>query len=180
MNPIPVQRYLVPEIDYITPEGFTPVDVRSIGGLPHTIRLDTEITLLLVLPNGLAKKWREVDPSLVLSSSSDEKVAVECDPIERVPLILLLKRSDITLCSFPIVAGLRRFLPETGEQEQGIIIELFIKDWEITAGSLIGAGDFGSHISIAWRRADKADNEFKGIPLNPYLEDRLKRTPTKQ
>jgi hypothetical protein len=181
LPPIPVQRYLVPEQMPSIPEGFTPVDDKLLGGLPHRIRLNAALTLVVVVPTGLAATWRDLDPITLVSSSETEFTPTTAEPDQEIgaairsPARIIVRRSGTTIASVPLCAGLQRTVPEGGRQETGMCIELLIRGWDIRAGSLRGLGDFGSYISLAWRRADQAVDFFSPPPVNPYLLPRLEQ-----
>jgi len=179
LSPIPIQRYLVPEVRLAVPDGFRQVDQAILGGLPHTIRLDEEATLVVVAPNGLAVTWRNADPTSVVSQSAGEvePVTVRGDEplgsVERAPARLLMRLGATTVASVPLIVGLQRTIPNNGRSDRGVRIELIILSWDLRAGSLRGVGDFGSHISLAWRRADQAVAHYSTPPINPHLIPRL-------
>ncbi len=176
---IPVQHYLVPESAPAAPEGFTVVDERILNGLPHAIRLDPETRLVLLVPTGLAKSWRDADPEAIVSRSDEGLAPVEAgidDPVgsvERPPARLLLRSGTRTLASVPLVPGLRRCLPDAGLPDSGARVEVVILSWDLRAGSMRGAGDFGSRIALAWRYADRAVERFSTPPPNPNVVPRL-------
>jgi hypothetical protein len=91
----------------------------------------------------------------------------------RLPARLHLQRSGVTIASIPLVAGLRRLLPESGETTSGAPVDVVILSWEIHAGTLCGAGDFGSRIRFAWRLANQAVAFFAALPLNPFAGTRV-------
>jgi hypothetical protein len=177
--PIPVDRYLVPAAKPAAPDGFTPLTSTAQAGLPHTIQLDQGTRLILTVPTGLAGIWRDADPSLVVSCSDEElapSVPHPDDPIgsvDRAPARLLLQIGGATVASLPLVAGLRRIAPDQGRSDVGVRIELVVLSWTITAGSMRGPGDFGTRISLAWRTANRAIDQFSTPPPNPVLVKRL-------
>ncbi len=177
--PIPVQRYLVPEAKPQAPEGFTLVDQPIVGGLPFSLQLDDEYRLVVAMPTGLAATWRDADPTAVVSHSADEVapwIASSGAPVgdaARPPARLVVQRAGATVAAVPLAAGLRRSLPDSGQQDQGVRLELVILSWDLRAGSLRGPGDFGSRLSVAWRRADRAVEQFSTPPVNPHLVARL-------
>jgi hypothetical protein len=124
-----------------------------VGGLPHTIGLDTELSLALVLPSGLAMQWLRADPLAVVSSSAGdgEPHVPDAAPAPRAPLRLLALVRSQPVAAVPLVAGLQRALPDDGGPG-GARLELQILTWELHAGTLRGAGDFGSFVDVAWRR----------------------------
>lgn len=93
--------------------------------------------------------------------------------VERAPVRVLLRRGSSLVASVPLVAGLRRLVPDVGDPALGTVIELALIGWDIRAGSLRGAGDFGSRIDLAWRRADAAVEQFEPPPLSPRVAQRL-------
>ena len=159
MHPIALQRLLTPEPRTLAPAGFTLVDERPTRGLPHRVNLDGTFGLLLVVPTGLATTWRDSKPDEIISRALDERSARPAPESEsrspqgfvtRHPVRLLVLRNGDFLGSVPLVAGLRRSLPESHERI-GAGIELVILDWNIPAGSLRGVGDFGARLLLAWR-----------------------------
>jgi hypothetical protein len=122
-------------------------------GLPHTIALDAETSLVAVLPNGLAVQWLQADPLAIVSSShpeGDPHVPGAATP-PRAPMRLLVLAGSQPLAAVPLVAGLHRTVPDDGGPD-GARLELEILGWEVHAGTLRGAGDFGSFVDFAWRR----------------------------
>ncbi len=177
--PIPVIRYLVAEARPRPPEGFTLVDEPIVGGLPFTLQLDAETRLIITLPNGLGLAWRDADPTSSVSRSDDQLEASgagQSEPIgdaARPPLRILMQRAGTVVASVPLAVGVRRTLPDGGDRDRGARIEIVILGWELRAGSLRGPGDFGSRISLAWRRADQATLSFAPPPVNAHLLQRL-------
>jgi hypothetical protein len=156
---MPILRLLTPETLPLAPSGFTLVDERPTRGLPHRVILDGTFSLILVAPTGVATAWRDANPAEVISQAIDERnarsvpgigAALPNVSIIRYPLRLLLLRNGDFLGSVPLVAGLRRYLPETHESI-GAGIDLIILDWTVPAGSLRGLGDFGARLLLAWR-----------------------------
>lgn len=177
--PIPVSRYLVPEQKPRAPEGFTQLDRAITEGLPFNIQLDAETTLVLVVPNGLAHTWRDADPTAVVTRSDEQLAPHTPEPatpvgdVTRPPARLLARRGGLTVGSLPLAAGLRRYVPDQVQTAGGALLEVLILSWDIRAGSLRGAGDFGSRVSLCWRDAGKAVTQFSTPPLDQYVKPRL-------
>ena len=53
-----VQRLLVPDPPVAGPDGFIRVQERIAGDLPHTIQLLDDVSVMVVVPTGLAATWR--------------------------------------------------------------------------------------------------------------------------
>lgn len=177
MIPIPVAGYLVPEHTSLTPDGFTRVDEPMTRGLPHTITLDRATRATVVLPSGLARAWRDADPGAVVSTSDDEHAAFRPnarvdDSAARAPLRLVVERSNVVLGVVSVAAGVRRFVPDGGT-DRGAAIEIVVIAWDLRAGTVLGPGDFGSRITLAWRIADTGSAEFAPPPINANLARRL-------
>jgi hypothetical protein len=179
LAPIPVSRYLVPQVPLQAPGGFTSVDEKILDGLPHTISLDRATELVLTMPNGVAVTWRDADPAALVSRSTEELSPYTPNPAEpvatvgRAPLRLLVRLNGALAFSLPLRAGQRRIASDAGDPAKGSQIEVYVLFWEIYAGTLRGPGDFGSRISFAWRRSDQAVNHFSDPPPHPYLFPRL-------
>jgi len=173
--PIPITRYLVPDQQPTAPDGFTPVATTITQGLPQTIPLDGTYRLVLVVPTGLAITWRDAAPDTLVTTSDDELAA---QPDHALDFETLLSRCPAQLqvrltaggvaATLPLVEGLRQVVPLGNGR-----LEILCLSWTITAGSMRGAGDFGSRISLAWRYADQPAPTFAPPPLNPYLLARL-------
>lgn len=182
MPSIPVQRYLVPEVTPFVPEGFSRVEEKLTGPLPHTIRLDNQLALVLLIPTGLANTWRDAEAQALVSSSADELAPARPGESEaigglarpKVPLRLLVIRAGLPISSIALTAGVRRRVMDAGVVGQGVNLELIALAWDIRAGNLRQAGDFGSKIVLAWRKADLAVPRYGPVPLNPYVVPRLK------
>lgn len=173
--PIPVQRYLVPPQEPTTPEGFTQVDVRILTGLPYTIPLTGDLQLIVVLPTGLAVPWRDADATAIASSSEAElsvvtpQINFTIGDVTRAPFRLVVQQSRQIIGVVPLAAGCRRVVPDNGSTILGGQIELVILEWDVRAGSVRGAGDFGSRLSLAWRKANQAVEQFSPPPINQRL-----------
>jgi hypothetical protein len=173
MPPVPIARYLVPAAERTAPAGFTAVDDALVAGLPHRVSLTEGLNLVLVVPSGLAQAWRDADPAAVVTESGPERASTPTGgPSEgtghprRAPARLIVESGGATIASIPLVAGLRRHVPDAGDAELATRIELLVLGWDIRAGSLRGPGDFGSRLTLAWRTADRAGDEFS-VPVVP-------------
>ena len=170
-------RFLTPAASTIAPEGFTRVEERLRGGLPHTIALSGDRRLLLIVPNGVPALWRDTDPGVVVSSSAAELQPFAPPPspslgsLSRPPALLLFQVNRTTIASAPLVAGAVQRIPHS---DGPAAVEIVVFDWEIRAGTLRGPGEFGSRIALAWRDAAVASDRFSEPPLNPVF---VKRQP---
>jgi hypothetical protein len=178
MDPIPVLGYLVPPVDLLAPEGFTRLETNLPAGLPATIELDREVSLVLTLPTGLAMPWREVGAADVVATAADDLAPVPMpqpprDPVAEAPLRLQVRRGTTVVASSPLGVGARLRLPDSGDPAAGALVEIVLLDWVVRAGSVRGAGDVGSRLVLAWRRADQAVDQYSEPPVNPYFEPRL-------
>jgi hypothetical protein len=175
--PIPISHRLVPVSVPAVPDGFTIVDEPLASGLPHTVSLTRGLVLVVAVPSGLARAWRDADPAAVVTSSDDEaklpEGAGELGFVGRAPARLFLERGGSTVASVPLAAGLRRTIPDTGDTGQGALVELMLVSWDIRAGTLRGAGDFGSRLRLGWRSANAGNDEFESPALHPRVEQRL-------
>jgi hypothetical protein len=265
------------------PKSFTRMSIQLANGLPMTIDLDVELRLVLLVPNGLAKAWRDAEPTAIVSRSAAEtdahrradlglqapggltavasggggvltsgtyyyevtavgpngeslpseevsapvtgpgKVAVawtavtgadsyrvyrapfpghdqvfygvrtasftdkglagaegpapapppQLGSVDHPPVRVLVQGGASLSASVPLLAGQQRIVSDAGGSEGGAMIELAVVGWDIRAGSLRGAGDFGSRLDLAWRRAGVADDQFEPPPLSPRIAERL-------
>jgi hypothetical protein len=176
--PIPVDRYLVQAQMPPLPDSFTHVRQSLERGLPASLQLDDELSLALYVPTGDAVLWRDADGRAAVSVAGDETKATDAtaveDPVARAPARLVLRRAGQNVAVVPLAAGLRRRLPDHGG-ERGALIEIWIRDFELHAGTLREPGDFGSFIDFGWRRIDRGSNRFALPPLDPRVAERFSR-----
>lgn len=140
---------------------------RITAGLPHSIALDSGVTLGLVAPTGLARYWVRSEP--------DEIVADAKDTSRTVPFRLLLREGARLMGVVPLVLGPARFVGESAQAPPRI--RLVLLDWRIHAGSLRGPGDLGSFVTLAWRRVGAGSREFTAPIARIAVRRRLERQP---
>jgi hypothetical protein len=176
----PIESYLVPAEPSPLPETMTALAEPLAAGLPQTIQLDRDVSLVVVVPSGLAVTWRDAASADPVSSAADELAPAQRDPAAPVgavdraaPRLFVLLRGTL-VASAPLVAGSRRSLPDDGGA-QGQLVELAILGWDIRAGTLRSPGAFGSRLELAWRRSDGAAASFEPPAINPQLRRRLDR-----
>jgi hypothetical protein len=174
--PIPVDRYLVPAQVPPLPDSFTRVRQSLERGLPATLRLDDELSLALYVPLGDAVLWRDADGAAPVLVAGDETASNDAtridDPVARAPARLVLRRAGQNLAVLVVAAGLRRRLPDDGGT-QGALVEIWIRDFQLYAGTLRQLGDFGSFIDFGWRRVDRGADQFALPPLDPRVAERF-------
>ncbi|MET8040933.1 hypothetical protein ABZU25_08710 [Micromonospora sp. NPDC005215] len=179
MPPFPIDRYLLPETPVEVPDGFTEVRQSLTAGLPHRVELGAGVHAVLILPTGLARQWLNTDPLAVVSSSADDLAPRPAPPavlpppalVGRVPLRLVVRQGMRILGSVPLAAGLRRVCPDAGPSTgpAPIVVELLVLGWLLHAGTVRGSGDYGSSLALAWRRADRAVDQFGPPPINEFV-----------
>jgi len=170
LAPGPVQSRLVPPVDPTVPEDASRVEQRLGFGVPQRIRLDEEIELAITVPTGLAATWRDVPVEDLVSASAEQRAPFAAagavvGAVTRAPARLLVLERGEPVAAVPLIAGLRRLVPDAGVESRGARIELAILDWDVRAGALRGPGDAISHVTIAWRRADSGIDEFSTPPI---------------
>jgi hypothetical protein len=168
----PVRARLVPPVVAAVPEGMTRIDQPLTLGVPQRIPLDDQLELALVVPTGLAVEWRDGEPTAELSSSASERVPHIPAPtspvgeLRRPPARLLLLDGGQLAGVVPLVAGSVRRVPSGGEAEVAVRAEVAVIDWDLRSAALRGPGDSLSRVTLAWRRADRAVDQFS-TPLVP-------------
>jgi hypothetical protein len=173
----PIEGHLVPAERPTSPEGMTRLAVPLARGVPQTVELDRDVSLVVVMPTGVAVTWRDADPLAPVSTGGEQFASARSSgqtsapPLNRgAPRALVLLR-DSVVASLPLVAGSRRRGPDDGG-DGGEIVELAILDWELRAGTLRGAGAFGSRLDVAFRRSDSGSARFATPATHPHLADR--------
>jgi hypothetical protein len=177
MAPFPIARYLVPARPPEIPEGATVVSERMLAGLPHRIVVGGDTQLVVVFPTGLGTFWRDAQPTLPVALSTAETdptgSAPASEELDSPRLYLQMRRADRTLGSRPLHAGACILLPDNGGGLTGVQYEVWCIGYALHAGTVRGPGDFGSSISLAWRRVDAATAHFLTPPLNLHALPRL-------
>ncbi|MET8373905.1 hypothetical protein ABZU42_29845 [Micromonospora profundi] len=180
MPPFPIDRYLLPETPIEVPDGFTEVRQSLTAGLPHRVELGAGVHAVLILPTGLARQWLDTDPLAVVSSSADDLAprpapqATAPAPalVGRVPLRLVVRQGTRILGSVPLATGLRRVCPDAGlttDANPSAAVEVLVLTWLLHAGTVRGSGDYGSTLTLAWRPADRAVDQFGPPPINEFV-----------
>jgi hypothetical protein len=172
----PVDRYLVPATLPDPPADAQVVDVPILSGLPFTIPLAGDMTLVLTFASGLAKEWRSMEAREVVAQSATEwePRGENQNPLPDTKtgrLSLALQRAGRTVAVIPVVLGRQR-LVEPGEPAAQRF-DIWILGWDIRAGSIRGSGDFGTRLRLAWREADQSVRHFAPVPVNPFILLRL-------
>jgi hypothetical protein len=177
--PIPVDRYLVPAQLPPLPQTFARVRQSLPGGLPVNVPLDAELSATLYVPVGDALLWRNAEGAASVASAADDNEpcdpTIAEDPLARATPRLVLRRAGQNVAVTPLIAGLRRRLPDDGGLVGGLI-EIWVRDFQINAGTLSQAGDFGSFVDFGWRRIDAGSDEFSLPPLDPRVAERFAGT----
>jgi hypothetical protein len=176
--PIPVDRYLVPaDAAPGLPADAVQVHQPLLRGLPATFALDNELGLALFVPTGDALLWRDADAGALIAAGSEERAPRAPDdredPVARPPARLVLRRGTTLLAEAPLRAGLTWRMPDDGGGSQ--LIELWILDYALHAGTLRELGDFGSFVDFAWRRIDRGTDQFTLPALDPRVAERFSR-----
>ena len=174
MAPMPMDRFLTPEKPTTIPSGFTRSRQELTRGVPFQWPLESDLSLVLLVPTGFAALWRQADPDVVVSAASDETQAHiaprGADPLERPAIRLLLRQGGQTLATIPLAAGLSRLAPDADGGRS--VIALYVADWLLHAGCVRGPGDYGSFVDVAWRRVDAGANAFTLAPIDPHVAAR--------
>jgi hypothetical protein len=169
MLPLPLSNLLVAPPVIAAPAGFETVSRIIDGGLPLNVPLGNGYEALMLMPTGLARQWMEARGGDLVASSDDELQphdpgAPSPSTFARAPIRWLVKRGGRIIAASPFSVGTIRRVAVGGAAEQGVVLEIVALRWSLHAGSMRGAGDFGSQVEFAWRIADRAVDQF-GAPL---------------
>lgn len=175
----PVRARLVPPVVAAVPEGLTRLDQGLALGVPQRIRLDDELELALVVPTGLAVQWRDGAPDAVLSASAvqraprvgDDSVSVGALAAPPARLVVLDRGQPAGVVA--LVAGTTWRVPAGGIDDRGVRVEIAVIDFELRSGALRGPGDALSKVVLAWRRRDRAVDQFSVPPVPRKVTARL-------
>jgi hypothetical protein len=174
MAPMPIDRFLTPEEPIAIPPGFTRSRQELTRGVPFQWPLESDLSLVLLVPTGFAVLWRDADPGAVVSAAGDETqphIAPRgADPLERPAIRILLRKGGQTLTTIPLAAGLSRVTPDADGGRT--VIDLYVADWLLHAGCVRGPGDYGSYVDVGWRRIDAGANAFPLAPIDLHVAAR--------
>src|SRR5262249_9244324 len=126
---------------------------------------------------GQARSVLDASGTAVVSSDRQQRGAFEGTPDTigspaRLPVRLVVQRSGTVLGSMPLVAGLRGVFPNDGGST-GAAVEIDVLAWTLTAGTLVGPGNFGSKLRVAWRSVDAGSDSFQPPQVDPSIVTRL-------
>ena len=152
MPPLAFDRFLVPAPT--PPDVFVRVRQNLVRSVPFEFPLTGDLTLALVVPIGNARVWHDADPSIVATEGTEEIASHTAprgaDPLERVPARLILRQARAIRAVLPLASGLTRIVPD-GDSAQ-TLLEVMVIGWRLHAGTIRGAGDYGSFVEIGWNR----------------------------
>lgn len=175
----PAARLLVPPAPPKLADGFVSLQSPVVNGLPHVVDLPNNIRLTVTLPTGLLPHWLDADPAELVAASDDEaaprpaELLDQTDTAARPALRLSARQSGRALGTMPFALQAARLLRDDGDAAAGAAIEVILLGWALHAGTVRGQGDFGSSISLAWRRVNLAVEIFGPPVINPFLVHRL-------
>jgi hypothetical protein len=174
MTPMPMDRFLTPEEPIAIPAGFTRSRQELTRGVPFRWPLESDLSLVLLVPTGFAALWREADPDAVVSAATDETQAHTAprgaDPLERPAIRVILRKGSDTVATIPLAAGLSRVTPD-GDGGR-TVVDLYVAGWLLHAGCMRGPGAYGSFVEVAWRRVERGANTFPLAPIDPHVAAR--------
>jgi hypothetical protein len=170
---LPIVAYLNP-LAPDAPEGMMQLDSRIMQGLPHTMALLPRWRAVLTLPTGLARTWLDLPPETLVSASLWEGDAMPAPeppswPSRPAPR-LRLQRDGGTLAVLPLAAGL---VAEVAGPDGRLWLRLQLRGWALHAGTVRGAGEFGSSLSLSVAAADLAADAFGPLPPSLAVVARL-------
>lgn len=162
------------------PAEYTLVDVPLLSGLPQSIVLDARFSVIVTVPTGLARGWREADPSAVVTSSADEDAPAEMDDDPHVSshivsharaaarLVLRLSDGRLVGAAALVGAGTMQTIVDPQEDPRALL-HVIPLSWDIRAGNLVGPGDVGGHVRFAWRDAAAASVAYGPPAVDPRV-----------
>ena len=171
---MPIDRFLTPEEPIAIPAGFTQSRQELTRGVPFQWPLESDLSLVLLVPTGFAALWLEADPDAVVSAATDETLAHVsprgADPLERPAIRVILRKGSDTLATIPLAAGLSRVTPDGDGGRTAV--DLYVANWLLHAGCVRGPGAYGSFVEVAWRRIERGANAFPLEPIDPHVAAR--------
>jgi hypothetical protein len=156
LQPSPVRRELVPPPALVAPRGFAVLSEPLVTGLPHRVALTPALSLVVILPTGVVAAWRAAESEALVSSSDAQAASIaaagSAEPaLGAPPLRLLVETGGVVSACLPLVlARCCRAVSATG-----VDLELVALGWRLHAGTVRGAGDFGSRLDVAWREVGR-------------------------
>ena len=123
------------------PDGWTLLDADLSAGVPARFPLTPDLTLVLILPTGVARAWQRLDPGTVVTSTNVPGLELPG------PRLLLLQANEL-VAAVPLTRGLTRTLPADPARPARITVRPL--DWHLTAGCVAGATSTGNRFRLAW------------------------------
>jgi hypothetical protein len=159
------------------PDGFTVVTALLESGIPATIKLDAEFSAWVLAPTGDAQLWRDAADEAVASASDEQGAALAPDTdaaqASSVRPRFALRRGTTALGQAPLTLNSIASLPDDGDDRNDVVVEIVALDWEVRAATMCEPGQFGSSITLAWRRVGEAAAAFSAPPASPVLVRRM-------
>lgn len=166
--PLPfVARIAVPDETRSLPSGFSRFRLSLDRGLPATLALAQNTEAVAMIGGGIMRRWQTTAALELVHSASLE------DADAAMPVRLLLRREHKRLGSIPLRPGPVQIV---GSRKAGYLAIKLI-DWSIYAGTVLGPGDFGSFIELAWRFSNERPAEFTLPPVRTGVLRRLANSP---
>jgi hypothetical protein len=178
----PAARLLVSADPPALSDDFQIVQSSMVNGFPHYVDLTKSLRLKVTLPTGLLQPWLDTDPNSLVATSDDENaprsatLTDEIGSVARPSLRIALLQSGSYLSTLPFALDTTRAVPDDGNGAQGVAVEIALLQWNIFAGTVRGAGDFGSSIQLGWRIANLGVSDFGPPVINLFLWQRLPLT----
>lgn len=161
---LPIIAALNPAMPPTAPDGAAVFDSPIRAGLPHILPLVQRWRVILSLPTGSARAWRDADPAQEITSGAPR---------------LRFQLDGVTRHVAPLVRGGSFAVLDQGS----LRLEATVLDWAIHAGDMVGPGDYGSFLQLAVRVADRAPASFGPVPPSDFVitalppEDRSESRP---
>ncbi|MEK8105542.1 hypothetical protein NKG94_11075 [Micromonospora sp. M12] len=159
------------------PDGFTEVRQALTAGVPHRVELGAGVHAVLILPTGLARQWLDTDPSRWSAAPPTTWRPPAPPATPRPPALVGRCRCAWSSARAPdprLAAARRRPAPglprrRPDHRAHPTVVELLVLSWLLHAGTVRGSGDYGSSLALAWRRADRAVDQFGPPPINEFV-----------
>lgn len=148
---LPIVAALNPAQAPAPENGAAVIDSRIESGLPHVIALGGRFRAVLNLPTGTAQAWLNAAPQELVQNGAPR---------------LRVQRDARTIAVLPLVAGAAL---EVADATGAVPLTVQVIDAALHAGTVRGAGAFGSFVRLAVRVADRASNSFGPLPPSDFV-----------
>ncbi len=183
MKQHPVHALLTPDpADVPLPTGATSVRLALGRGLPAPLQVPgLGLSVLLSAPTARVRAWLDAETNLDAYDSADDRLprasptvgpVAPIDARSRLAPVLIAVQGMVPIAVMPLIVNASVRLPRSAGTT-GIVLELTLRGFLITAEAMRGPGAGASFVELAWRRLEGGANTFMAPVARDTVRTRL-------